>query len=107
MKQYENAIEYCNYATSYLKKPDGIAFLYNTFIEAYTRLGKIDLSFNRENTAKPLPPPQKRLILLMSMTNGFILKLIKNYPKATPPKTNGKKLMSIIKLTARRMILLR
>ena len=44
MKQYEKAIEYCNYATSYLKKSDGIAFLYNTFIEAYTRLGKIDLA---------------------------------------------------------------
>ena len=45
MKQYEKAIEYTNYASSYLKdRSDGIAFLYNTYIEAYTHLGNIDLA---------------------------------------------------------------
>jgi len=45
MKQYEKAIEYTNYAGSYLKdRSDGIAFLYNTYIEAYTHLGNIDLA---------------------------------------------------------------
>ncbi|MFC4685518.1 ATP-binding protein [Epilithonimonas pallida] len=45
MKQYEKAIEYTNYASPYLKdRSDGIAFLYNTYIEAYTHLGNIDLA---------------------------------------------------------------
>lgn len=44
MKQYEKTIEYCNYAVPYLNKSDGIAFLYNSYIEAYTHLGKIDLA---------------------------------------------------------------
>jgi len=44
MKQYEKAIEYCNYAVPYLNKSDGIAFLYNSYIESYTHLGDIDLA---------------------------------------------------------------
>ncbi len=44
MKQYEKAIEYCHYSVSYLNKSDGIAFLYNSYIEAYTHLGNIDLA---------------------------------------------------------------
>lgn len=42
MKQYEKAIEYCNYSVPYLKKSDGIAFLYNSYIEAYVHLGNIE-----------------------------------------------------------------
>jgi len=44
MKQYEKTIEYCNYAVPYLNKSDGIAFLYNSYIEAYAHLGNIDLA---------------------------------------------------------------
>ncbi len=44
MKQYEKTIEYCNYAVPYLNKSDGIAFLYNSYIEAYVHLGNIDLA---------------------------------------------------------------
>lgn len=44
MKQYEKAVEYCNYSVSYLNKSDGIAFLYNSYIEAYVHLGNIDLA---------------------------------------------------------------
>jgi pentatricopeptide repeat protein len=44
MKQYDKAVEYCNYAKPYLNKSDSVAFLYNTFIEAYINLGKIDLA---------------------------------------------------------------
>lgn len=44
MKQYEKTIEYCNYAVPFLNKSDGIAFLYNTYIEAYAHLGDIDLA---------------------------------------------------------------
>lgn len=44
MKQYEKTIEYCNYANPYLNKSDGIAFLYNSYIEAYVHLGNIDLA---------------------------------------------------------------
>ena len=38
MKQYEKAIEYCKYAEPYLNRDDGIAFLYNSYIEIYTQL---------------------------------------------------------------------
>ena len=38
MKQYEKAIEYCKYAKPYLNRDDGIAFLYNSYIEIYTQL---------------------------------------------------------------------
>ena len=44
MKQYEKAVEYCNYSVPYLNKSDGIAFLYNSYIEAYVHLGDIDLA---------------------------------------------------------------
>ncbi|MCD9853723.1 ATP-binding protein [Epilithonimonas sp. JDS] len=44
MKQYEKTIEYCNYAVPYLNKSDGVAFLYNSYIEAYAHLGNIDLA---------------------------------------------------------------
>ena len=44
MKQYEKAVEYCNYSVPYLNKSDGIAFLYNSYIEAYVHLGNIDLA---------------------------------------------------------------
>lgn len=44
MKQFEKAVEYCNYSVSYLNKSDGIAFLYNSYIEAYVHLGNIDLA---------------------------------------------------------------
>jgi len=44
MKQYEKAVEYCNYSVPYLNKSDGIAFLYNSYIEAYTHLGNIELA---------------------------------------------------------------
>ena len=44
MKQYDKAIEYCDYATPYLEKSDSVAFLYNSYIEAYTNLGNIDLA---------------------------------------------------------------
>ena len=44
MKQYEKSVEYCNYSVPYLNKSDGIAFLYNSYIEAYTHLGNIDLA---------------------------------------------------------------
>lgn len=38
MKQYEKAIEYCKYAEPYLNKDDGIAFLYNSYIELFVHL---------------------------------------------------------------------
>ena len=38
MKQYEKAVEYCKYAEPYLKRDDGFAFLYNSYIEAFTHL---------------------------------------------------------------------
>lgn len=44
MKQYEKAVEYCNYAVPYLNKSDVIAFLYNSYIESYTHLGNIELA---------------------------------------------------------------
>jgi signal transduction histidine kinase len=44
MKQFDKAVEYCNYSGRYLKKTDGFAFLYNIYIEAYVGLGNIDLA---------------------------------------------------------------
>lgn len=44
MKQFEKSVEYCNYARPYLNKSDGVAFLYNSLIEAYTHLGNLHLA---------------------------------------------------------------
>jgi len=41
MQQFNKAIEYCKYAEPYLNKMDGIAFLHNSFIEAYTNIDQI------------------------------------------------------------------
>lgn len=41
MHQFSKAIEYCKYASPYLNKSDGLAFLNNTYIEAFTNLGNI------------------------------------------------------------------
>lgn len=41
MKNYPKALEYCKYAEPFLNKPDGIAFLHNSYIETYTHLGDI------------------------------------------------------------------
>lgn len=38
MGQYEKTLEYCKYAEPYLNKDDGIAFLHNSYIEAFTHL---------------------------------------------------------------------
>ena len=41
MKQYEKAVEYCKYAEPYLKRDDGFAFLYNSYIEAFVHLNDL------------------------------------------------------------------
>ena len=38
MGQFEKTLEYCKYAEPYLNKDDGIAFMYNSYIEAFTHL---------------------------------------------------------------------
>lgn len=38
MGQFEKTLEYCKYAETYLNKDDGIAFLYNSYIEAFAHL---------------------------------------------------------------------
>ena len=45
MGQFEKTLEYCKYAEPYLNKDDGIAFMYNSYIEAFTHLD--DLKFRK------------------------------------------------------------
>lgn len=46
MKHYEKAIEYCKYAEPYLNKDDGIAFLYNSYIELFVHLDDLKSAQN-------------------------------------------------------------
>lgn len=41
MKQYEKAIEYCNYSQNYVESTNGLAFLFNTYLESYVQLKDI------------------------------------------------------------------
>lgn len=68
MKQYEKSIEYCNYAVPYLNKSDGIAFLYNSYIEAYVHLGNIDLA--KQYYSKLYKIAIKNPILFLNISYG-------------------------------------
>jgi len=69
MKQYEKAVEYCNYALPFLNKSDGIAFLYNSLIEAYTNLNKIDLAKKNYNNLYRAAKNNPMLFLNLSYAN--------------------------------------
>jgi signal transduction histidine kinase len=69
MKQYEKTIEYCNYAEPYLNQPDGIAFLYNVFIEAYTNSEKIDSALKTYAKLNQLTKKNPMLEVYLSFAN--------------------------------------
>lgn len=75
MKQNEKAIEYCKYAEPYLKRNDGIAFLYNSYIEAYTHLGDLKLAHKYYDLVYKLGKGNPMLDLNLSYANRNMAEL--------------------------------
>lgn len=72
MESFEKALEYCKYSENYLNKGDGVAFMHNSYIEAYTNLGNISQALYHYQKIKELAKKVDFLDLNLSYANRNI-----------------------------------